>query len=76
MPWVARDLDGELGIFRVKPQRIRCGWFSPGHRDCITWWKPNFGWPDPYPELKWEDAPVKVEISVEEASRVHARAVS
>lgn len=68
MPYVARDMDGELAIFTAKPVRQKTAWWTKGTRAILTWWKPGCGWADPFPEIKWESDPVKVDILVEEAS--------
>jgi len=66
--YVARDKDGKLGLFSLKPNRCKCiGW----NNDC--WDAPdeeeNGVVPDfmeinssLFPELTWEDEPIEVEI--------------
>lgn len=60
--WLARDKDGELWYFDKKPTRHECGyWMEPTpstkcKRITTTLFLSC--------ELKWEDEPIEVEISV------------
>ena len=55
--WIARDEDKELCIHHDKPKRGNSGWFSYKERYDIE--------PTKFPNLKWEDEPQKVLITIE-----------
>ena len=55
--WVARDKDGSITLYEDKPFRDGeiwkgCSWKSSGIYDLF------------FPDLKWEDEPVEVELSI------------
>ena len=52
--WVARDYDTLLHFFKFKPFRISQRWDAPGDAIHILG--------DYFPELKWEDDPIKVNL--------------
>ena len=57
--WVARDKDGSLHIFEVKPRRS-----ADGHQ----WWDRDYQSTalksSDFPDLKWEDEPVCVKLAI------------
>ena len=57
--WVARDKDGSLHIFEVKPRRS-----ADGHQ----WWDRDYQSTalksSDFPDLKWEDEPVCVKLEI------------
>jgi len=57
--WVARDKDGSLHIFEVKPRRS-----ADGHQ----WWDRDYQSTalksSDFPDLKWEDKPVCVKLAI------------
>lgn len=54
--WIARDMDGDLHIFRDKPERLSCFFngviISEFYRDVV-------------PEITWENSPVEVVFKIE-----------
>ena len=65
--WAARDQDGTLALFDEKPERPLTDsglarWQPLG--DNSLDWNDGFG-EDPLPDLKWEDEPVEVKLTVE-----------
>ena len=62
--YVARDKDGQLCVFYGdKPQRGGCNrWWHPEHCPVGDWMNiPE----EMFPELKWEDEPIEVELIFE-----------
>ena len=60
--WVARDKDGELSFFSVHPMRFEdyaTKWCVPGA--CIVC---HLGFNESFPDLKWEDEPIEVELII------------
>ena len=57
--WIARDKDGSLHIFEVKPRRS-----ADGHQ----WWDRDYQSTalksSDFPDLKWEDEPVCVKLAI------------
>ena len=57
--WIARDKDGSLHIFEVKPRRS-----ADGHQ----WWDRDYQSAalksSDFPDLKWEDEPVYVKLPI------------
>lgn len=59
--WIARDKDGTLVLFKVKPVRCKDKWVSFG----VNW--ENFTIDESlFPELKWEDEPIEVELALKQ----------
>lgn len=59
--WVARDKDGELVLYKGKPVRSHSKdkWVSFG----VNW--ENFTIDESlFPDLKWEDEPIEVELTI------------
>lgn len=52
--FAAKDSYGVVTLFENYPMRITDGWFAEGH------YMPLY--PDPFPNLKWEDEPLEVSI--------------
>ena len=66
--WVARDKDGELSFFSVHPMRFEdyaTKWCVPGA--CIVC---HLGFNESFPDLKWEDEPIEVELTLNRICRV------
>lgn len=61
--WLARDEDGTLTLFPKKPIRVVSGWW-----DIDPEAETNFIYIDPtyFPNLKWEDEPIEVNIFTKE----------
>ena len=56
--WAARDMDGKLFLYRVKPLKDYSVWYSPGFSLALG--------RTPFPEIKWSDEePTKVKITIE-----------
>ena len=66
MPWAARDEEGQLAFFSEQPKRPHA-LDPPGvwqDMSGSSWeWSEQYG-PDPLPDLRWEDEPVEVEITI------------
>ena len=55
--WVARDKDGKLFLYRLKPLKDLTVWYSPGFSLALG--------RTPFPEVKWsDDEPTKVSITI------------
>lgn len=61
--WIARDKSGDIHFFNVKPYR----------EYPVLWWQTNVDIddmfylpPESFPEVKWEDEPVEVEIAIKQ----------
>ena len=56
--WAARDMDGKLFLYRVKPLKDYSVWYSPGFSLALG--------RTPFPEIQWSDKePTKVKITIE-----------
>jgi hypothetical protein len=66
--WVARDKDGRLGITEEKPSR-----YTVDAADGPVFWSSDdtgmFINPNLFPDLKWEDDPIEVELVKKGESR-------
>lgn len=61
--WIARDYNGSLRLHFDKPKRQGWVWYTDGYFGSprsITIQAPLDG--DPYPNLKWTDNPIEVEL--------------
>ena len=55
--WAARDMDGKLFLYRLKPLKDLTVWYSPGFSLALG--------RTPFPEIKWsDDEPTKVSITI------------
>ena len=55
--WAARDMDGKLFIYRVKPLKDYSVWYSPGFSLALG--------RTPFPEVQWSDEePTRVTIMI------------
>lgn len=69
--WVARDKDWALALFTHKPKRNYTGQWQPITYEevpdddftTIDWMELN---PNLFPDLKWEDEPIEVELKIKE----------
>lgn len=64
--YVARDKDGELSFWSVKPMRLTldedtCRWVVPGACYYL-----NLAYTNMFPEITWESEPVEVEFLIRE----------
>ena len=56
--WVARDMDGKLFLYKLKPLKDLTVWYSPGFSLALG--------RTPFPEIKWsDDEPTKVKLVIE-----------
>lgn len=56
--WAARDMDGKLFLYRVKPIKDKFVWYSPGFNLLLA--RASF------PEVQWSDEePTRVKITIE-----------
>ena len=56
--WAARDKDGKIFLYRIKPIKDKFVWYSPGFSLALG--------RTPFPEIKWsDDEPTKVKITIE-----------
>ena len=56
--WAARDKDGKLFLYRLKPLKDLTVWYSPGFSLVLA--------SASFPEIKWsDDEPTKVKITIE-----------
>ena len=55
--WVARDKDGELELYDLKPYRDKDGWISEKGYDVPI----N---KDMFPDLRWKSEPIEVELTI------------
>ena len=56
--WAARDMDGKLFLYRLKPLKDLTVWYSPGFSLVLA--------SGSFPEIKWsDDEPTKVKITIE-----------
>ena len=56
--WAARDMDGKLFLYRLKPLKDLTVWYSPGFSLALG--------RTPFPEVQWsDDEPTKVKITIE-----------
>lgn len=60
--WVARNSDGTLSLFEVKPERVRYKrdikeglWMAKTMTDLVS---------ELFPDLTWDDDPIEVEITI------------
>jgi hypothetical protein len=62
--WIARDKDGELGLFSTKPEKdyISQRWVMKTNTNENSKFLYSFIDPDLFPELKWWDKPIEVEL--------------
>lgn len=59
--WVAKDLsDGVVCMYRNKPNKISCGFFTCGD-DCYFLKIPS----ETFPDLTYENSPQKVRLTIE-----------
>ena len=56
--WVARDKDGQLGVYDILPIRGNTCWYPQVRFE--NWVLPE----NAFPDLKWEDEPIEVELIV------------
>lgn len=57
--WIARDKNGELYLYKVKPIRSEDVFYSPEYDFLDDYFRlPN----DSYPEITWFNSPKKLEI--------------
>ena len=55
--WAARDKDGKLFLYRLKPLKDLTVWYSPVFSLALG--------RTPFPEIKWsDDEPTKVSITI------------
>ena len=55
--WAARDMDGKLFLYRLKPLKDLTVWYSPGFHLALA--------SASFPEVKWsDDEPTKVSITI------------
>ena len=56
--WAARDMDGKLYLYRVKPIKDKFVWYSPGFSLLLA--------TASFPEIQWsDDEPTRVSIIIE-----------
>lgn len=56
--WAARDMDGKLFLYRLKPLKGLTEWYSPGFSLVLA--------SASFPEVKWSDEePTRVKITIE-----------
>ena len=56
--WAARDMDGKLFLYKLKPLKDKFVWYSP----CFSLVLASAS----FPEIKWSDEePTKVKITIE-----------
>ena len=56
--WAARDMDGKLFLYRVKPIKDKFVWYSPGFNLFLA--------SASFPEVQWSDEePTRVKITIE-----------
>ena len=56
--WAARDMDGKLFLYKLKPLKDLTVWYSPGFSLVLA--------SASFPEIKWsDDEPTKVKITIE-----------
>ena len=61
--WVARDEDGSLFLYIVKPRKSQSKWMPDGSSDLIELIELSR---ELFPEVKWEDEePTKVKIIID-----------
>ena len=58
--WIARDKDGDLFLYRVKPARNDNIFVVPGNYGMIRLADSAF------PEVTWENSPVEMELKIKE----------
>lgn len=58
--WIARDKDGELFLYRVKPARHNYMFVELGNCGMTRLAD------DEFPEVTWENSPVEVELKIKE----------
>ena len=56
--WVARDKDGQLGVYDILPIRGNICWYPQVRFE--NWVLPE----NAFPDLKWEDEPIEVELTI------------
>ena len=56
--WVARDKDGQLGVYDIPPVRGNICWYPQVRFE--NWVLPE----NAFPNLKWEDEPIEVELEI------------
>lgn len=55
--WAARDKDGKIFLYRIKPIKDKFVWYSPGFSLVLA--------SASFPEVKWsDDEPTKVSITI------------
>ena len=55
--WAARDMDGKLFLYRLKPLKDLTVWYSPGFSLALG--------SASFPEIKWSDEePTRVSITI------------
>lgn len=59
--WVARNKDGWLVLFESKPVRGEGFWYTNSRDDDSMPINSSL-----FPDLKWEDEPIEVEIKIKE----------
>ena len=56
--WAARDMDGKLFLYKLKPLKDLTVWYSSGFSLALGI--------TPFPEIKWSDEePTRVKITIE-----------
>lgn len=56
--WVARDKEGDLYVFRERPERTKDAWYGTAVLFICERNNPYF------PSLRWEDEPIEVELPI------------